>query len=163
MTPSAWPSTTRWASRHFSSRPAHSESREKLGLLVLFSLHSVRPGRRKSFVVLVQTVIANLHRTVYNTISWAINGATDMNTISANELKTKGVNAIEQALANQQEATVTVRGQMKYVVMSTEQYAHLRDCELEAALAESKADLDAGRFVKESVEQHLKRLAKLAK
>ena len=86
-----------------------------------------------------------------------------MNTISANELKTKGVNAIEQALANQQEATVTVRGQMKYVVMSTEQYAHLRDCELEAALAESKADLDAGRFVKESVEQHLKRLAKLAK
>ena len=39
----------------------------------------------------------------------------------------------------------------------------LRSCagesELEAALAESKADLDAGRFVKESVEQHIKRLA----
>ncbi|MEY4729237.1 MAG: hypothetical protein RL020_395, partial [Pseudomonadota bacterium] len=27
---------------------------------------------------------------------------------------------------------------------------------------ESKADLDAGRFVKETVEQHIKRLAKLA-
>jgi len=51
---------------------------------------------------------------------------------------------------------VTVRGQAKFVVMSREQYAHLRECELEAALAESKADLDAGRFVKESVEQHLK-------
>jgi hypothetical protein len=35
-------------------------------------------------------------------------------------------------------------------------------CELESALAESKADLDAGRFVKESVEQRMKRLAKLA-
>jgi PHD/YefM family antitoxin component YafN of YafNO toxin-antitoxin module len=85
-----------------------------------------------------------------------------MNTISANDLKTKGVSAIELALTDQPEASVTVRGQMKYVVMSREQYAHLRECELEAALIESKADLDAGRFVKESVEQHIKRLAKLA-
>ena len=85
-----------------------------------------------------------------------------MNTISANDLKTKGVSAIELALEGQQEASVTVRGQMKYVVMSREQYTHLRECELEAALAESKADLDAGRFVRESVEQHIKRLAKLA-
>jgi PHD/YefM family antitoxin component YafN of YafNO toxin-antitoxin module len=109
-----------------------------------------------------QAVLANRNRTIYNAVNRAINGATYMNTISANDLKTKGVSAIEQALADQQEASVTVRGQMKYVVMSREQYAHLRECELEAALAESKADLDAGRFVKESVEQHIKRLAKLA-
>lgn len=85
-----------------------------------------------------------------------------MNTISANELKTKGVSAIEEALSGQTEASVTVRGQMKYVVMSREQYVRLRECELEAALAESRADLTAGRFVKESVAQHIKRLAKLA-
>lgn len=85
-----------------------------------------------------------------------------MNTISANDLKTRGVGAIEEALSDRQEASVTVRGQLKYVVMSREHYAHLRECELEAALAESKADLDAGRFVKESVARHLKRLAKLA-
>ena len=107
-------------------------------------------------------MLADFDRIVYNAENSVINGATDMNTISANDLKTKGVSAIEQALAGQQEASVTVRGQMKYVVMSREQYAHLRECELEAALAESKADLDAGRFVKESVEQHMKRLAKLA-
>ncbi len=106
--------------------------------------------------------LAKLNNTIYNAIYQVINGATDMNTISANDLKTKGVSAIEQALTDQQEAAVTVRGQSKYVVMSREQYAHLRECELEAALAESKADLDAGRFVKESVEQHIKRLAKLA-
>jgi len=106
--------------------------------------------------------IARFNRTVYNAINNVINGATDMNSISANDLKTKGVSAIEQALADQQEAAVTVRGRMKYVVMSREQYVHLRECELEAALAESKAELDAGRFVKESVEQHIKRLAKLA-
>ncbi len=86
-----------------------------------------------------------------------------MNAISANDLKTKGVGAIEQALSDQPEANVTVRGKAKYVVMSRAHYAHLRECELEAALAESKADLEAGRFVKESVKQHLKRLAKLAK
>ena len=108
------------------------------------------------------TVLADLNHTIYNAINCTINGATGMNTISANDLKTKGVSAIEKALADQPEASVTVRGQLKYVVMSREQYAHLRECELEAALAESKADLDAGRFVKESVEQHIKRLAKLA-
>jgi hypothetical protein len=36
-------------------------------------------------------------------------------------------------------------------------------CELEAALAESKADLDAGRFVKETVAQHMRRIAKINK
>ena len=86
----------------------------------------------------------------------------DMNSISANDLKTQGVSAIERALADQPEVSLTVRGQAKYVVMSIEQYAHLRECEVEAALAESKADLDAGRFVKETVEKHIKRLAQLA-
>ena len=48
-----------------------------------------------------------------------------------------------------------MRGQVKYVVMSNVQYQHLRECELEAALAESKADIKAGRFVKETVAQHI--------
>lgn len=81
-----------------------------------------------------------------------------MNIISANDLKTKGVKAIEDALAVQLEAPVTVRGQTKYVVMSQAQYQHLRECELEAALAESRADIEAGRFVKESVAQHIQRI-----
>lgn len=102
------------------------------------------------------------NRVIYNPINRTLNSVTDVNSISANDLKTRGVGAIEQALADGQEASVTVRGQTKYVVMSHEQYTHLRECELEAALAESKADLDAGRFVKETVEQHIKRLAKLA-
>ena len=86
-----------------------------------------------------------------------------MSPISANDLKTKGVGAIDQALQEQPEAAVTVRGEVKYVVMSKEQYQYLRECELEAALAESKADLDAGRFVRETVAQHLRRIQKLNK
>ncbi len=81
-----------------------------------------------------------------------------MTTISANDLKVKGVKAIEEALATQPEAAVSVRGQVKFVVMSSEQYQYLRECELEAALAESKADLEAGRYVKETVAQHIKRI-----
>jgi N-glycosylase/DNA lyase len=47
--------------------------------------------------------------------------------------------------------------------MSPEHYQYLRECELEAALAESKSDLVAGRFVKETVDQHLKRLKQINK
>jgi hypothetical protein len=84
-----------------------------------------------------------------------------ISTISANDLTTKGVKAIEEALATQPEVAVSVRGQVKYIVMSEEHYQYLRECELEAALAESKADLDAGRYVKETVAQHTRRINKL--
>jgi hypothetical protein len=86
-----------------------------------------------------------------------------MGPISANDLKTRGIGAVEQALQDQNEAAVTVRGAVKYVIMSADHYHYLRECELEAALAESKADLDAGNFVKETVSQHMRRLAKISK
>ncbi len=86
-----------------------------------------------------------------------------MQAISANDLKTKGVGAIDQALLSDPEADITVRGEVKYVVMSKDHYDYLRECELAAALAESKADLDAGRFVKETVAQHMRRIAKINK
>lgn len=84
-----------------------------------------------------------------------------MGAVVANDLKTKGIKAIEEALTGQLEAQVSVRGQVKYVVMSQQQYQYLRECELEAALAESKADLATGRFVKEAVSQHIERLKQL--
>ncbi len=86
-----------------------------------------------------------------------------MSTIAANDLKTKGIKAIEEALDQHPDASVSVRGQIKYVVMSPEHYQYLRECELEAALAESKSDLVAGRFVNETVDQHLKRLKQINK
>lgn len=81
-----------------------------------------------------------------------------MSYISANDLKTKGVSAIESALADASEAVVSVRGKDRYVVMEMAQYHYLRECELEAALAETRADLAAGRVHKESPEAHLSRL-----
>lgn len=84
-----------------------------------------------------------------------------MPSITANKLKTKGVAAISEALADVSEAMVSVRGKDRFVVMDIAHYHYLRECELAAALAESQADLAAGRFVKESVDAHMKRLAKL--
>lgn len=78
--------------------------------------------------------------------------------ISANDLKTKGVAAIESALAEQPEAIVSVRGKERFVVMDLAHYQHLRECELEAALAETRADLAAGRFVEESAVVHMDRI-----
>lgn len=85
-----------------------------------------------------------------------------MSHISANELKTKGIAAIEAILALHSEAIVSVRGKDRFVVMELAQYNYLRECELEAALAETRADVAAGRFVQESAEAHLARLDKLA-
>jgi len=83
-----------------------------------------------------------------------------MGSISANNLKTQGVSAITEALEDAPEAMVSVRGKDRFVVMGIEQYRYLRECELTAALAESRADIAAGRFVEESVDAHMKRLAR---
>lgn len=82
--------------------------------------------------------------------------------ITANDLKTRGIAAIEASLAGgRSEAVVSVRGADRYVVMDLAHYQHLRECELEAALAESRADIAAGRFVVETPSQHMARLQAL--
>lgn len=81
-----------------------------------------------------------------------------MSELTANDLKTKGIAAIEQALVEQSEAFVSVRGRQRFVVMELAQYNYLRECELEAALAESHADMAAGRFIQESPLQHVARV-----
>lgn len=81
-----------------------------------------------------------------------------MPSISANDLKIKGISAIEAMLAIQPEAVISVRGKERFVVMDMDHYHYLRECELESALAQTRADLADGRFVKGSAEDHLIRL-----
>jgi hypothetical protein len=83
-------------------------------------------------------------------------------TIAANELKTRGVSSIENALENGAEAIISVRGQDRYVVMDMKEYNRLRVCELEAALYETRQQLSRGEFVEESVDDHLARIGKTA-
>ena len=67
--------------------------------------------------------------------------------ITANELKTKGVSAIQAELEQQTEAVISVRGKQRFVVVDIDHYNYLRECELNAAIMESEADIKAGRFV----------------
>jgi hypothetical protein len=78
--------------------------------------------------------------------------------ISANDLKVKGVSAIEAMLDDETEAIISVRGKDRFVVMNIDHYNYLRECELESALAQTRADIAEGRFVKGSAEDHLARL-----
>ena len=81
-----------------------------------------------------------------------------MNTITANELKTRGVASIDAVLKNQDEATISVRGKERYVVMDLETYNRLRVCELEVALYQAQREITEGQGIIESVDEHLERL-----
>jgi PHD/YefM family antitoxin component YafN of YafNO toxin-antitoxin module len=80
-----------------------------------------------------------------------------MTSITANDLK-KGVSVLDPIIMAEQEVVITIRGKKKYVVMDMECYYHLRECELAAALMESKRDLETGKFVSESVADHIRRI-----
>ena len=81
-----------------------------------------------------------------------------MASITANELKTKGVSVVENALRGDDEAIITVRGKDKYVVIDMDKYSQLREYELEIALLEARADVKAGRVKRESVAAHMNRV-----
>ena len=82
-----------------------------------------------------------------------------MSVITANDIKRRGVASIAESLAHAPEAAISVRGKNTFVVMSMEQYQHLRACELEAALLESRRDRENGRIAHDSVEEHIKALS----
>ena len=81
-----------------------------------------------------------------------------MNTITANQLKTKGVSAIENKISENHELVITVRGKEKFVVMDMKHYNYLRECELDVALHQVKIDYQEGNYVTENVEDHIKRI-----
>lgn len=81
-----------------------------------------------------------------------------MSSITANELKTKGVSVVEDALRSDDEAVITVRGKEAYVVIGIDKYSKFREYELEIALQEVRADMAEGCVIRESVDDHLKRV-----
>lgn len=81
-----------------------------------------------------------------------------MVSISANELKTRGISAVEDRVEAGEDVIVSVRGQDRFVVMSLEKYDRLREFELDLALQQARADFAAGRVVTESVDDHLRRV-----
>ena len=80
------------------------------------------------------------------------------NRITANELKTRGVSAIDMVVRESEEAVLTVRGKSAYVVMPIEKYNYYRECELEAAINKTLEEIKQGKYVAETVDEHIKRI-----
>jgi hypothetical protein len=77
--------------------------------------------------------------------------------LAANDLKVRGVKAIEEEMEHFDEVGITVRGKVKFVVMKVEKFDKLREYELDKALAEARQDMKEGRFVSETLDEHIKR------
>ncbi len=81
-----------------------------------------------------------------------------MSSVTANELKTKGINSIKELLQKEKEVVVTVRGESKYVIVDMEHYNYLRDCELNIAVLQVEEDIKNGNYTVESANDHINRL-----
>lgn len=79
--------------------------------------------------------------------------------ITANDLKIRGVSAIDELVSDNIGVVITVRGREKYVILPIEEYNQLREYELEIAIQESKKDIDDGKYYSGSIEEHLNRIS----
>lgn len=78
--------------------------------------------------------------------------------ITANDLKVKGITAIEEIAEENDGVIITVRGKQKYVVLPIEEYNLLREYELESAIIEAKKDYEAGNIFDGGIEEHINRV-----
>ena len=83
--------------------------------------------------------------------------------ITANDIKTRGVKAIEEGLTKDDRLSISVRGKIKYVVLKAEDYESLRLAEIEMAYQEAAKDINDGHYTVETSDQHLNRLWKKSK
>jgi len=80
------------------------------------------------------------------------------NYINANDLKVKGISVVKKIIDQDSEAFVKVRGKTEYVILSLDEFKRFREYEILAAAAQSKRDIDDGKYVIESVDEHIKRI-----
>lgn len=82
--------------------------------------------------------------------------------ITANDLKVKGIKAIEKELEERDEAVITFRGKPKYIVLDIEEYDRIRALELDLLYLQAKEEIKSGKAMRistqEESEEHLKSL-----
>ena len=81
-----------------------------------------------------------------------------MKTITANKVKNRGVSLIEKLIREHNEVVISYRGKPKFVVLSVEEYERLKEADLESAIKQAEEEYRQGKFVKESAEEHFKKL-----
>ena len=78
--------------------------------------------------------------------------------ITANEVKQKGVSIFKEILEKFDEVVIEVRGKKKYVVMDIERYKTLRALELDDAYQEVMQEVERGAYKTQTVQEHLQSL-----
>jgi len=81
-----------------------------------------------------------------------------MPSITANQLKTSGISALAPIIDEHKTAMITVRGKNRYVIMDFDTYNHLRECELEAAIVETRREFEQREVFKDSIDEHIRRI-----
>lgn len=79
-------------------------------------------------------------------------------TISANEVKTKGVSLFTDLLEKFDELIINVRGKNKFVVLDIERYKELRATELDLAYMQTMQDIKDGNYKSQSAKEHIAEL-----
>ena len=79
-------------------------------------------------------------------------------TISANEVKTKGVSMFDGLLEKFDELIINVRGKNKYVVLDIKRYKELRENELDMAHARIMKDIKDGKYKTQTASEHIQEI-----
>jgi len=85
-----------------------------------------------------------------------------MNTLTANDIKTRGLSAIKKSLLKDDEAIITIRGKAEYAVVKIEKLEKYHEYELDFALAECKKDISEGHYHTDIV-KHISKMEKALK
>ena len=79
-------------------------------------------------------------------------------TISANDVKTKGVSLFTDLLDKFDELVINVRGKNKFVVLDIERYKELRANELDLAYMQTMQDIKDGNYKSQTAKEHIAEL-----
>ncbi|AKF25171.1 prevent-host-death protein [Sulfurovum lithotrophicum] len=79
-------------------------------------------------------------------------------TISANEVKQRGVSLFDSLLKKFDEVIINVRGKDKYVVLDMERYKEFRANELDLAYMQTMNDIEKGNYKAQNAAEHIAEL-----
>ena len=79
-------------------------------------------------------------------------------TVSANEVKKRGVSLFDNLLDKFDELIINVRGKDKYVVLDIERYKEFRANELDLAYMQTMQDIEKGKYKVQSAKEHIAEL-----
>ncbi len=79
-------------------------------------------------------------------------------TISASEVKQKGVSIFDDFLDKSDEVIINVRGKEKYVVLNIERYKRFREQELDLAYMQTMQDIESGNYKVQNAKEHIEEI-----